>query len=100
MKKLLLIFSLFCATVLFGNNWSDEDLIVSRNGDIITVVDFKDGDKVKLFELRTGKIITYKTKRGIFDLSQLPIGKYLLIDKKGRKVVVEKKFVDEEHYVK
>ncbi|SEL81227.1 hypothetical protein SAMN04487910_3330 [Aquimarina amphilecti] len=90
MKKLLLIFSLMYATVLFGNNGNDESLIVKRTGNIITVVDFKDGDKVKLFELRTGRIITYKTKRGIFDLSQLPAGKYLLVDKDGRKVIVEK----------
>ncbi|MFD2565344.1 hypothetical protein [Aquimarina rubra] len=99
MKKLLLIFSLMCATVLFGNNGNDESLIVRRNGNIITVVDFKDGDKVKLFELKTGKIITYKTKRGIFDLSQLPAGKYLLIDKDGRKVVVDK-LIDPEFFAK
>ncbi|MBW1295568.1 hypothetical protein [Aquimarina litoralis] len=99
MKKLVLIFSLMYATVLFGNNGNDESLIVKRNGNIITVVNFKDGDKVKLFELRTGKIITYKTKRGIFDLSQLPEGKYLLINRDGRKVIVEKR-IDMSSYSK
>jgi hypothetical protein len=79
------------AAVVFGNNGNDESLIVSRNGNIISVMNFKDGDKIKLLELRIAKIITYKTRREVFDLSQLPAGKYLLINKNGGKVLVEKR---------
>jgi len=53
-----------------------EQLRIEKEGHLVTVVDFQDGDKIKLFEAETGIHILSKSF-GIVDLSQLPNGKYV-----------------------
>ncbi len=98
MKIITLLFSLLFLTSL--NARVDGDgLNIEREGLIIVVIDFEEGDKIKLFEVETGDHILSKT-RGQIDLSQLPSGKYLLENNKGESVVIEKTdtdiFVEEE----
>jgi len=72
---------------------TDNDLHIEREGFTVTVIDFQDGDKIKLFEVETGDHVLSKT-RGQIDLSQLPKGKYLLENNLGASVVVEKRETD------
>ncbi|SEL81258.1 hypothetical protein SAMN04487910_3331 [Aquimarina amphilecti] len=88
MRALIFIFSLFFLTNL-NARFEDDDLQIAREGLVIVVVDFKDGDKIKMFEVETGDHILSKT-RGQIDLSQLPSGRYLLENNKGKSVVIEK----------
>ncbi|KAA1246661.1 hypothetical protein [Aquimarina sp. RZ0] len=77
---------------------SEKDpLFITRDGDLITVTDFQEGDKIKLFELKNIVHILSKTV-GTVDLSQLPVGKYVLENNKGQSVVVEKIETEEEEY--
>ncbi len=88
MKLVTFIFSLF---LFFGSYAHDGDqtLEVEKDGLSVVIVDFKEGDKIKLFEVETGDHILSKTI-GRVDLSQLPIGKYLLEDNEGRSTVIER----------
>ncbi|WP_405205640.1 hypothetical protein [Aquimarina sp. LLG6339-5] len=88
MRALIFIFSLFFLTNL-NARFEDDDLQIAREGFVIVVVDFKEGDKIKMFEVETGDHILSKT-RGQIDLSQLPSGKYLLENNEGKSVVIEK----------
>ncbi|AXT56136.1 hypothetical protein D1815_10365 [Aquimarina sp. AD1] len=88
MRALIFIFSLFFLTNL-NARFEDDDLQIAREGFVIVVVDFKEGDKIKMFEVETGDHILSKT-RGQIDLSQLPSGKYLLENSEGKSVVIEK----------
>lgn len=72
-------------------------LEITREGDIVTVVDFQEGDTIKLFEVKNTVHILSKTINSV-DLSQLPTGVYVLENNKGESVVVEK-FVDNEELV-
>ncbi|MHA7058208.1 hypothetical protein ACWGOQ_0013380 [Aquimarina sp. M1] len=88
MRTLAFIFG-----ILFFTNVNarieDDNLQIAREGFVVVVVDFKDGDEIKLFEVETGAHILSKT-RGQIDLSQLPTGKYLLENNEGKSVVIEK----------
>ncbi|WP_299437796.1 hypothetical protein [uncultured Aquimarina sp.] len=92
MRALVFIFGLFFFTNL-NARIEDDNLQVEREGLIVFVVDFKEGDKIKLFEVETGDHILSKT-RGQIDLSQLPSGKYLLENNEGKSVVIEKRDID------
>ncbi|SHJ55247.1 hypothetical protein [Aquimarina spongiae] len=88
MKLIPCIFSLF----LFLNSYaniSDGDLKVEKDGLVVVVLDFEEGDKIKLFEIETGEHILSKTHSEI-DLSQLPIGSYLLENNEGQSVVIDR----------
>ena len=88
MKLITCIFSLF----LFLNSYaniSDGDLKVEKDGLVVVVLDFEEGDKIKLFEIETGEHILSKTHSEI-DLSQLPIGSYLLENNDGESVVIDR----------
>ncbi|WP_299213899.1 hypothetical protein [uncultured Aquimarina sp.] len=88
MRTLAFIFSLLFFTNL-NARIEDNNLEIAREGLVVVVVDFKEGDKIKLFEVETGDHILSKT-RGQIDLSQLPSGKYLLENNEGKSVVIEK----------
>jgi len=92
MRALAFIFGLFFFTNL-NARIEDDNLQVAREGLVVVVVDFKEGDKIKLFEVETGDHILSKT-RGEIDLSQLPSGKYLLENNEGKSVVIEKRDID------
>ncbi len=92
MRTLAFIFSLFFFANLCANT-SDDNLQIAREGLVVVVVDFKEGDKIKLFEVETGAHILSKT-RGQIDLSQLPTGKYLIENNEGKSVVIEKTDAD------
>ncbi|WP_378177067.1 hypothetical protein [Aquimarina sp. SS2-1] len=92
MRTLAFIFSLFFLANLNARN-EDDNLQIAREGFVVVVVDFKEGDKIKLFEVETGAHILSKT-RGQIDLTQLPLGKYLLENSEGKSVVIEKTEVD------
>jgi len=64
-------------------------LAIQREGNIITVVDFEEGDKLKLFEVKDTIHVLSKTTNNI-DLDQLPIGVYLLENNNGDSVIIEK----------
>ncbi|WP_378177049.1 hypothetical protein [Aquimarina sp. SS2-1] len=68
---------------------SENQLAIEREGNIIEVLDFEDGDKIKLFEVKDTIHVLSKTTN-IIDLSQLPIGVYLLENNRGDSVIVEK----------
>ncbi|WP_298313436.1 hypothetical protein [uncultured Aquimarina sp.] len=88
MRTLAFIFSLLFFTNL-NARIEDNNLEIAREGLVVVVIDFKEGDKIKLFEVETGDHILSKT-RGQIDLSQLPSGKYLLENNEGKSVVIEK----------
>ncbi|MDH7444441.1 hypothetical protein [Aquimarina sp. 2201CG14-23] len=92
MRTLAFIFGLLFFVNLNARN-NDDNLQIAREGLVVVVVDFKDGDKIKLFEVETGDHILSKT-RGQIDLSQLPSGKYLLENNEGQSVVIEKTDID------
>lgn len=71
----------------------DDDLKVRKEGNEVIIVNFKDGDKIKLFELETGYHILTK-RRGRIDLSQLPNGKYKIVDNHGKYAEIEKTDLD------
>ncbi len=86
MKKIIFILSLIFTTATFA---IDGELLIEREGDVVTVIDFKRGDSIKLFEVESGDIVLMKTT-GKIDLGQLPAGKYIIEHCKGKKVIVEK----------
>ncbi|WP_109298857.1 hypothetical protein [Aquimarina sp. AU474] len=88
MKLIAYFFSLF----LFLNSYAsdkDETLKVEKDGLVVVVLDFEEGDKIKLFEVETGDHILSKT-HGEIDLSQLPVGSYLLENNQGRSVIIDR----------
>lgn len=89
MRILLLLFTFLFTLNSISANSEDEVLQVVQEGLTITVVNFKDGDKIKLFELETGVHILSKTIDQV-DLSLLPLGKYLLENNEGKSAVIEK----------
>ncbi|WP_299261363.1 hypothetical protein [uncultured Aquimarina sp.] len=92
MRTLAFIFSLLFFINL-NARIEDDNLEIAREGLVVVVVNFKEGDKIKLFEVETGDHILSKT-RGQIDLSQLPSGKYLLENNEGKSVVIEKTDLD------
>ncbi len=88
MKALLYIFCLLFLNLSYAKN-EDNNLQITRQGLTVVVVNFKEGDKIKLFEVETGDHVLSKT-RGELDLSQLPSGAYLLENNEGKSVVIEK----------
>jgi len=64
-------------------------LNINREGDLVTVLDFKDGDKIKLFEVEDDTHILTKTSN-LIDLSLLAAGEYLLENSNGDSVVIKK----------
>ena len=87
MKVTALIFSLFFSVAIFAKN--DNELTVQQDGLVVEVVDFEEGDKLKLFEVKDLIHVLSKTTN-IIDLSQLPAGLYILENSRGNSVVVEK----------
>ncbi len=75
----------------------ENQLAIQREGNIIVVLDFEDGDKLKLFEVKDTIHVLSKTTN-IVDLSQLPTGVYLLENSKGDSVIVEK-FIESQNSV-
>lgn len=88
MKSIAYFFSLFLFLNSYANDLS-QPLQVEKEGLVITVVDFKEGDKLKLFEVESGDHILSKT-RGQIDLSQLPMGSYLLENSIGESIVIQR----------
>lgn len=88
MRLIVFIFSLFLVFSSYAND-DDQILIVEKEGLIVMVVDFEEGDKIKLFEVETGDHILSKTHNQI-DLTQLPLGSYLLENNEGKSVVIER----------
>ncbi len=78
----------------YYENTQTDLLAIERDGDVITVVDFEEGDMIKLFEVKNTVHVLSKTIN-IVDLSQLPAGIYFLENNKGESVVVEK-FLDKD----
>ncbi|MDH7444435.1 hypothetical protein [Aquimarina sp. 2201CG14-23] len=87
MKVTALIFSLLLSISIFAN--TDSELAVYQDGLTVEVVDFEDGDKLKLFELETGDHILSKSYSRI-DLSQLPVGSYLLENSAGKSIIIDR----------
>lgn len=87
MKTITLIFSLFLSIVSIAK--TDNPLTVEQEGLIVEVVDFEDGDKLKLFEVETGDHILSKSYARI-DLSQLPVGSYLLENNQGKSIIIDR----------
>ncbi|WP_159090566.1 hypothetical protein [Aquimarina aquimarini] len=86
MKLITYFFSLFLFVNSYANN-VDQILQVEKEGLVVVVVDFKEGDKIKLFEVESGDHVLSKT-HGEIDLSQLPLGAYLLENNQGESVVI------------
>lgn len=87
--KILLCFLNFLFFVGVYANTNDDSLEVEMQGLVVFVVDFDNGDKLKLFEVETGDHILSKTHSEV-DLSQLPIGSYLLENNKGKSIVINR----------
>ncbi len=88
--KSILLYTL--SLLLFINSYANDDdqtLTVEKDGLVVMVVDFQEGDKLKLFEIETGDHVLSKT-RGQIDLSQLPVGSYLLENNEGKSVVIDR----------
>ncbi len=88
MKLITCFFSLFLFFNCYANN-NDGILTVEKDGLVVEVLDFQDGDKIKLFEIETGDHILSKTHAQI-DLSQLPVGSYLLENNEGKSIVIDR----------
>lgn len=88
MKLVIYFFSLFLFLNSYANDM-DQSLEVEMDGLVVLVVDFQEGDKIKLFEVETGDHVLSKT-HGEIDLSQLPMGSYLLENSEGRSVVIQR----------
>ncbi len=87
MKTITLIFSLFLSIVTIAK--TDNPLTVEQEGLTIEVVNFEEGDKLKLFEVETGDHILSKSYARI-DLSQLPVGSYLLENNQGKSIIIDR----------
>ncbi len=87
MKATALFFCLFLSILIFAND--DNELTVQQDGLIVEVINFEEGDKLKLFEIETGDHILSKTYSRI-DLSQLPIGSYILENSEGKSIVIDR----------
>ncbi|GAA4270967.1 hypothetical protein U6A24_03625 [Aquimarina gracilis] len=87
MRTITLIFSLFLSIITIAK--TDNPLTVEQEGLTIEVVNFEEGDKLKLFEVETGDHILSKSYARI-DLSQLPVGSYLLENNQGKSVVIDR----------
>lgn len=95
MRTVTTIFCLLLALNVFSNS-EDGNLQITRDGNVIIIVNFQEGDKIKLFEANTGDHILSKSY-GEIDLSQLPQGEYLLENNKGKSIIIEK--LDAENYI-
>ncbi len=88
MKLITYIFSFLFFVTSYAND-NDQTLEVEKDGLLVMVVNFEEGDKIKLFEVETGDHILSKTHNEI-DLSQLPMGSYLLENNEGRSIVIQR----------
>lgn len=88
MRSIAYFFSLFLFLNSYANDLS-QSLQVEKEGLIVVVVDFQEGDKLKLFEVESGDHVLSKT-RGQIDLSQLPMGAYLLENSMGESIVIQR----------
>ncbi|MDY8134519.1 hypothetical protein [Aquimarina sp. 2201CG5-10] len=90
MKKVILIICLIFNFIgIYAKNEGNE-LKIKKTGKVINIIDFEEGAKIKLFELKTYDIVLVKT-RGEIDFSQLPEGKYVLIDSSDKKIIIDYK---------
>ncbi len=88
MKTIVYFLSFFLFLSSYANG-DDQVLVVEKDGLVVEVVDFQEGDKIKLFEVSTGDHILSKS-HGQIDLSQLPVGDYLLENSEGRSIVIQR----------
>ncbi|MEW7292636.1 hypothetical protein [Aquimarina sp. 2304DJ70-9] len=88
MKSIAYIFSLLFFVASYAND-NDQTLEVEKDGLLVMVMNFEEGDKIKLFEVETGDHILSKTHNEI-DLSQLPMGSYLLENSEGKSIVIQR----------
>lgn len=88
MKSIACFFSLFLFLSSYANDL-DQILEVEMEGLVVVVVDFQEGDKIKLFEVESGDHVLSKT-HGEIDLSQLSLGSYLLENSEGDSVIIER----------
>lgn len=84
--KLFIALLLVTSTTLFAST-EKEELEIQQEGQVVTIVNFEEGSKIKVFETATGIHILSK-KRGQVDLSQLPEGSYTIIDTYGRTIQI------------
>ncbi len=88
MRSIIYLFTFLLCLASHAND-DDQTLEVEKEGLVVMVVNFEDGDKIKLFEVETGDHILSKTHNQI-DLSQLPIGSYLLENNQGKSIVIQR----------
>ncbi len=91
MKKntLTILSFLFVFSFAFATDNKEKELEIQTEGYIVTVLDFRDGDEIKLFEAETGVHILSKT-RDYIDLSQLPNGLYVIENANGKSTTIER----------
>jgi len=75
--------------VRYYRNSQTNLLAIEREGNMITIVDFEEGDTLKLFEVRNTVHVLSKTSNYV-DMTQLPVGVYVLENDRGDSVVIEK----------
>jgi len=75
--------------VRYYRNSQTNLLAIEREGNMITIVDFEEGDTLKLFEIRNTVHVLSKTSNYV-DMAQLPVGVYVLENDRGDSVVIEK----------
>ncbi|TPN84700.1 hypothetical protein [Aquimarina algicola] len=88
MKSIIYIF-IFLIFLDINANDANDQLNVEMEGLVVVVLDFEEGDKIKLFEVETGDHILSKT-HGEVDLSQLPVGSYLLENSQGQSIIIDR----------
>jgi len=90
MKKILIMTcSILCMAIQgYANDNPDERLEIVHTGSIIQVVDFQEGDTLRLFEFATADIVVKKTY-GEIDFFQLAEGRYVLENTTGESVLIE-----------
>ncbi len=91
MKKITLALLTIITSISFAFATENEEnkLEIETQGYMITVLDFQEGDEIRLFEAETGVHILSKT-RGFVDLSQLPNGTYVLENTNGKTTTIER----------
>ena len=84
MKNILL----FIFTILFYSNLLANDdknkLVIQQDDKVVTVLNFKEGDTLKLYEQVSNLHVLTSVSNKI-DLSNLPVNNYYLVDHLGRK---------------
>ncbi len=89
MKKVIIVICFICVAIQgYANDNLSEKLEISHTGSIVNIVDFQEGDTLRLFEFTTADIVLKKTY-GEIDFFQLAEGRYVLENTEGKKVLIE-----------